>query len=331
MASFSNFHLERLKTFFKGFQINKKMDEEKFLILKKLGKFSKEIKKEILKFSKVGFSDLDIINYIEKKIFEKGYLPAFPCMVCINEVAAHYTIFETPKFFKKSDLVTVDFGISHKGIICDTAISFEIETNKHKKLMEVNKKILDEICSKIKVGTKIFEIGELVSNLAKENNFNSIHNLSGHQISENNLHCGISIPNYNNLDEREIENNMLLAIEPFITYGENKVCDCFNSNILVLKKDTQTRDIIARRILNHIKENYKYLPFSKRWLVKDFINNLDKNRVGFRKQDVLYGVEILKRQEILYEYSALKTIDDKVVSQFEHTIFFFDGKKYIIS
>ena len=310
------------------------MDEikkEDFEILEEVGDFSKRLKKEILKFSKTTFCDFDIIDFVERKIFDKGYLPAFPCMVCINEIAAHKTIFEEKTYFKKSDLVTVDFGVSFKGLICDTAITFEIETNTHKKLIDTTKKVLERVCENILVGTKMNEIGKIVEDGAKKNNFNTIHNLSGHQISKYNLHCGLNVPNYDNQNSSEITNNTIFAIEPFLTYGENRVCDFSNSNILTLKKDFQVRDPIGKKILNYIRENYSNLPFSKRWLTKDFVESIKSENFGFSKKEVVYGIEVLKRAKIIFEYPILKTIDNKCVCQFEHTAVFYDNKKYIIS
>ena len=63
-------------------------------ILKKLGALTKKIRSEVSEIPKVGVDITEIINYVEKRIFDEGYIPAFPCTVSVNEIAAHYTVFD---------------------------------------------------------------------------------------------------------------------------------------------------------------------------------------------------------------------------------------------
>ena len=300
------------------------MDKEKILYV---GSVAKKIRDEVFDMVKVGTTNKDIINYIEKSIFEKGLIPAFPAMIVIDEVAAHYTIFDDEDIvtFKKGDVVNVDFGIKQDGWICDNAFTKEIETENHTKLLKTNKLILDTICEKIKIGTKMWEIGKIVEDISKENGFKPIRNLCGHQIENDELHSPrLSPPNFNNGDENEITPNTLLAIEPFITYGDEIVKAIGHCNILKLESSKPIRDVIGKIVLIHIKKYFPKTPFSKRWLVDDVIKSLDKNRKGFPKQRVLYAVNMLKKNGNLKEYEILSSNNNQIVSQFEHT-FFFDG------
>ena len=289
-------------------------------ILKKLGKLTREIRKEVSKIPKEGVDITEIIDYVEKRIFDEGYLPAFPCTVSINEVAAHYTVFDEGYILKNGDLIKIDFGISENGFCTDNAFTVEIGTQKYKDLMETNKKALDKAMEMINYGVKMGDIGTQIHKLTTEAGFDTIHNLTGHQIGRYKLHAGLSVPNYNNHSEAEVKDNMQFAIEPFLTAGEPKVKSSGPSNILHLIRDKPIRDPIAKKVLMYIKEKYPRLPFSKRWLLD-----------SFDKRKVLYALKLLKAHNIIYEYDALATVDGSFVSQFEDCVVFVNNEKTIIT
>jgi methionyl aminopeptidase len=297
------------------------MSEKELQILLDLGKFTKNLREEAEEIVVEGKTALEIIEFIEDKIFEKGYLPAFPATICINHQAAHFTPFEEEIALKKGDVVKIDFGVSKNGIITDNAFTKEILTENFSKLLKENKDALYEELDKIDVGVKVSEVGKIPFDKAKSCGFDTIHNLSGHQIDINNLHCGITIPNYDNKDNTEIKDNIVLAIEPFFTTKSPIVKAEGKSNILHLKEAKPVRDIIAKKVLDYIKDNFPHLPFSKRWLLKKF-----------EKRKILYALNILKKNNILFEYDILVAEDkDSIISQFEHTVAIVNGKKYIVT
>ena len=303
-------------------------------ILEKLGKLTREIRKEVSTMPKVGMDITEIIDFIEKKIFSHGYLPSFPAMVSVNDMAAHYTVYDKGYVLQKGDVIKIDFGISQDGFMTDNAFTVEIETNKHEKLIQTAKDCLDAAMDVVNVGVSMNDIGEAVNNTAKKNGFNTIHNLSGHQIGQYELHFGLSVPNFANGDKQEVPKNSQFAIEPFVTYGEPKIKGTRLSNIVHLKGDRPVRDPIAKKLLMHIRENFPKQPFSKRWLVQDVIDkNLEgtPNFKGFDLRKVNYGISILKREGGIYEYDELGTIDGEIVAQFEDCVIFNDDQKTIIT
>lgn len=287
-------------------------------ILTKIGKFTKTIREQVTKIPKEGTKLSEIVEFIEKEIFNAGYMPAFPATVCINEIAAHYTFFEEDRILQKGDLVKIDFGIYHKGYISDNAFTLEISTEQYKTLMQKNIEALNKVLNEIQVGTTLNEIGKMVNDIAKANGYNTIHNLCGHEIGKDDLHYGLHIPNYANGSQQQIKENMEIAIEPFFTTGQPLIKNGKPSHILHLKNDIPIRDIIAKKVLTHIKKNYPKLPFSKRWLLKEF-----------DKKQIIYALNLLKKHGIIYEYEILESISGDYISQFEETIYF-DGRKKII-
>ena len=289
-------------------------------ILKKLGKFTSKLKSDVLDIVKMGIDITEIIDLVENSIFDSGYLPAFPCTVCVNEVAAHYTVFDKSYVLEKGDLVKIDFGVSDNGFITDCAFTLEIETDKYKKLMDSNLEALNKALDLARVGTSMSDIGKAVNGIAKRDGFTTIHNLSGHEISRYDLHYGLHVPNYENFDKSPIKDNMELAIEPFFTLGDCRIKVSGNSNILQLEKTGAVRDTTARKVLNYIVDNYSRLPFSKRWLLKEF-----------DKRKVVYALKILKSSGFVYEHDELSTVDGAMVSQFEETVMFYKGEKIVIT
>jgi len=302
-------------------------------LLEELGKYTRQIRKEVSKIPKVGVDIKEIINFVENKIFSKNYLPAFPCTVSVNEMAAHYTVFDEGYILKKGDLIKIDFGISKDGMITDNALTVEVEDNKHEKLMKANLDGLNASVEMINIGVSMSEVGRVVHELAVKEGFNTIQNLSGHQIGKNNLHCGLSVPTYKNGDNKCPKDNEEFAIEPFFTYGCPKVKAAGNSNILHLMKDKPIRDPIAKKVLIFIKENFPKLPFSKRWLLEGMKNEMECFPFDskFSKPRILYALRHLKSTGIIYEYEALATSDGSMVAQYEDAVVFQDGKKVIIT
>ncbi len=311
--------------------MDKKLDLE---ILEEIGKFTNKLRNETYKkFLQEEYSSISqVVEEIEGKIFRARYIPAFPCAVSINEVAAHNTFFDEDYFFKKRDIIKVDFGVSKDGFCTDCAFTVEYKSEEQKKLIEANKEALEKQLKLVDYGVSMSELGDVAETIASQAGFGTIHELSGHQIGWNDLHCGMSVPNYKNNDPRKISENVELAIEPYFTLGTHRIKESVPSNILILHNLKNLRDPLGRKILAYIKENYPCLPFSKRWLVKDFMKRIyPETSAPFTKDELLKGLKSLQREDILYEYPALVSRDGSVNTQFEETVVFVDNKKVIIT
>lgn len=302
-------------------------------LLLQLGKQTHSIKEKVYEKLVEGVDIEGILSFIEIEIFSKGYFPSFPAMISLNDMAAHYTIFDEGKVLKRGDVVKVDFGMSYNGFLTDTAFTVEIGTQNHKTLIDTARACLEQGVESMESGVELRKVGENVDSVAKKHGFNTIHNLSGHQIAQYNLHYGLSIPNYDNGDTTQIPLTCQFAIEPFVTYGDPKVKPVRPSNILQLVKYKPLRDPIAMKLLRHIKNTFPYLPFSKRWLVQELLDTSLKGQVpfkGFDKSKVLYGISILKKHGCIHEYDELGTVDGSIVAQFENCVVFIDGVKTVL-
>jgi methionyl aminopeptidase len=81
----------------------------------KAGKIAAEVREKIKSSISVGSRVLDIAEMVEQSIITRGAQPAFPCNICINSVAAHYTPLPQDDLrIKEGDIVKVDFGVQHR-------------------------------------------------------------------------------------------------------------------------------------------------------------------------------------------------------------------------
>lgn len=282
----------------------------------KAGEISKKVKEYVKTIVKKDAPILEIAEKIESRIKELEGEIAFPTNISIDEVAAHYTpIVNDDK--KATGLIKIDFGVEVNGFIADTAISFDLTEDKiHKEMIELNKFVLEETTKKLKVGSKLKEIGNGISELVeKDGRFKVIRNLTGHGLSKDNIHSGITVSNLRNENNFEL-NDIAIAIEPFLTTGAGEIYEGEKSDIYILENDKTPRDRDARKLLEFIKENYRTKPFCKRWL-----NNAGLTRFNF-------ALSVMAREGILHNFPVLIEKGKKAVSQYEHTVVFSD-KVYI--
>ncbi len=292
------------------------MNQEEIENLLKAGKIAKEVIEYAKSIIKKDTPLLEIANKIDNKILELNAKPAFPVNLSINEVAAH----STPTYndeTKAHSLLKIDIGIHINGHIADTAFSLDLENSEeNKNLIKTAEEARDNALEKINLGVKLRDIGSIIEKTCKKNNVQPIINLSGHSISNYNLHAGITIPNFDNAQEIKISQG-LYAIEPFTTLGVGSVKEGKPSGIYHLQKEGNIRDNFARSVLQFIKEEYKTLPFCARWIYKKF---------GTRG---LLALRQIESSNLLHHYPQLIEKSGKKVAQAEHTVLLTEKEKII--
>jgi len=280
------------------------VDKEKIL---KAGKIASQIREEARGFIKKGMLLIEISDKIESRILELGGKPAFPTCLSVDSVAAHATPAHDDKRIA-AGLLKIDMGVHIDGWIADTAFSIDLENSEeNKKLILASEKALEDAIKTAKLGAQLRELGKAIYKAIDSLGFSPIVNLSGHSVERWILHAGVSIPNFDNKNNKPLDLG-LYAIEPFSTNGNGKVYDGKNSGIYRLVDDRNIRNPLAREILKFIVEEYNTLPFCSRWLVKKF---------GTK---ALIGLKQLEENENLQGYHVLMEASGKKVAQTEHTI-----------
>lgn len=258
---------------------------------------------------KVGVSYREIAEKIEEKIINLGGKPAFPVDVSVNYIAAHdHPTYNDKRKIMKGDVVKLDIGVHVNGAVTDTAVTVETGSSKYAKLIKASEDALKEAIKLVKPGVRIREIGKKIQEVIQKNGFSPIKNLSGHGVNLYEVHTDPTIPNFDNGNEKTLEKNMIIAIEPFATTGQGKVTEGRPSEVygLVFKKNV--RNMFDRKVLEYLEKNYKTLPFSAGSLIKEF---------GIR---VKYALKNLEREEIIKKYCVLPEVSKGIVSQAEHTL-----------
>ena len=252
---------------------------------------------------------LDIAEKIESKIKELGGGIAFPVNISINENAAHYTPDIADNIvLKVDDLVKIDIGVHCNGYIWDSAFTVCIGQKTHP-LIEASERSLEEALKLIKPGTKVYEISEVVEDTINDLGLNPIHNLCGHGLEQYNQHALPTIPNGKNTIKDEIEAGQAIAMEVFTTDGVGMVKESSPVLIYKYRQEKPVRLLEARQILKKAKDDFKSLPFTKRWLT----NVMTPIKIDF-------ALKQLMDVDALIGYPVLKEETNRKVAQTEETI-----------
>lgn len=258
----------------------------------------------------------EVANKVEEFIREKGAIPAFPVNISLNEVAAHYTPDANNKETFKEDLVKIDVGVCVNGAIGDTAATIDL-SGKYDDMIKAVEEAREEAIKIIKPGVQLRKIGSVIEKTIKKYGFVPIKNLSGHGLSEYSIHSKFSIPNYDNGDERVIEEGDYVAIEPFATTGEGIVVESTHAEIFSLIKHKPIRDPVGREILKQM-QIYKTLPVSTRYF-------------NFPKFKIDLAIRTMKRLEMIHLYPVLIEKTKNPVAQAEHTLYVTNNNAIVLT
>jgi methionyl aminopeptidase len=252
---------------------------------------------------------IDLIEEIEGLIREKGAKPSFPCNISINNIAAHYT---SPSFdetiIKEGDVVKVDFGCHIDGGISDQAFT-AVFNEDLEKLEEAAAEALQNVIDNIKPGVETNVLGGIAEETIKKYGYLPVSNLSGHKLEKWLLHGDKTIPEVKLPSGDIIEEGEVYAMEVFATTGLGTVHDTPNVYIYrVQPLRIPLRNKLARKMMGYCVNEYRTLPFAKRWLVKEF---------GFK---VRLAIRELTMKKIFYEYHPLADKKGSHIAQKEHTL-----------
>ncbi len=275
------------------------------------GKIAAEVREKAKKSVKPGSSLNELAEMIEHEIKGRGAEPAFPCNICINSVAAHYTpTLEDESVVKEGDIVKVDFGVHINGFIVDTAITVSFNIN-YDPMVRAAEIMLQEALSTIRAGVRAGEVGRAVQNTAQRLGFKPIINLSGHAIAPYMVHAGLSIPNTYSPGTPELKAGQVYAIEPFATTlkGAGIVTNGPETNIFSLVARKPVGDASLNRLVEKVWSRFRTLPFTYRQIK-------DLGEQGWLKS----AVKTLLQKHVLRGYPMLVEARNEFVAQAEHTV-----------
>jgi len=212
---------------------------EEIEILREGGKRLAEILSILGGLVKPGISALFLEEEAQRLIKEGGDTPAFlgykpqgakrpfPAALCvsINDEIVHGIPNETEKILREGDIVSLDFGIAHRGLITDAAITVAVGAidDEAKELMDVTKKALDAGIKSALPGNTIGDIGDAISSVVKTSPFSLADDLVGHGVGYA-VHEDPYVPNFGIKGEGEkLIPGLVIALEPMVNIGKSGI------------------------------------------------------------------------------------------------------------
>lgn len=214
-----------------------KYSEKEIEILKEGGKRLAHILNVLGENCVPGMVAKELDSLAEKMILKNGDIPVFknykpvgadypfPASLCvsINDVVAH----GIPKdeILKEGDVVSLDLGLRHNGLVVDSAISVIVGkgSEREQKLLEVTKIALEIGIDKCRHGARINDIGVAIEKYVKSEGFTVVDILCGHAVGKE-IHSEPIIPHVDMGEKGEkIKVGMVLAIEPHISMGSGQI------------------------------------------------------------------------------------------------------------
>ncbi len=284
------------------------LTDEKFEKHREAGEILAQVRDETADRVEVGASHLEVAEYAEDRIRELGGEPAFPVNISIDEEAAHATPEPGDDSTFGEEMINLDIGVHVDGWLADTAVTVDLSGNPE--LAEAPAEALEAALEVIEPGIHTGEIGAEIESVIDGYGYNPVVNLSGHGLGHWEQHTDPNIPNRAVEQGIEIEVGDTLAIEPFATDGGGKVNEGSDEEIFSLEREASVRNRDARQALEQIVEEFKTLPFARRWL--------DTRRAEM-------ALRRLEQQGVVHGYPVLKEDDGFLVSQKEHTIIVTEG------
>lgn len=213
--------------------------KEDIAILREGGKRHAFILKELSKMVVPGASTKDIDDAAFKMITEGGDTPAFlnykpygakrsfPASLCVsvNDAVVHGIPNEVPYILKEGDIVTLDLGLVHKGLITDMAVTLPVGKidMEAAKLLKATKQALVLGVAAAKGGNTTGHIGEAIELFIAPQGYGIVEELAGHGVGYK-VHEDPYVPNYGVAGEGEaLVPGMVIAIEPIINEGTEKI------------------------------------------------------------------------------------------------------------
>lgn len=215
--------------------------EAEIKILQEAGRRHSEIIRHVASFVAPGISTQKLDDIAKEKISEYGDIASFlgytpegvsypyPASICIsiNDEVVHGIPGE--RVLQEGDIVTLDLGLTHRGLIVDSAITVPVGeiSLEAKNLLSVTRESLNRGIAAATVGNTTGDIGHAIESFIKKSGkkYGIIRILSGHGVGYQ-VHEDPYIPNYGKPGRGDrLISGMVIAIEPMITCGSEDVYD----------------------------------------------------------------------------------------------------------
>lgn len=157
----------------------------------------------------------------------RGAKRPYPAALCVsvNNEIVHGIPNENPLILQEGDIVTLDLGLVHEGLITDSAITVPVGkvSDENRKLMEHCKEALYLGIKQARGGNHVGDIGYAIESYIKPMGYGLSEGLAGHGVGYK-VHEDPFVPNEGRPGQGEkLVPGMVIAIEPMVTLGSSKI------------------------------------------------------------------------------------------------------------
>ncbi len=157
----------------------------------------------------------------------RGAKRPYPAALCVsvNNEIVHGIPNENPMILQEGDVVTLDLGLVHGGLITDSAITVGVGnvSDENRKLMEHCREALYLGIKEAKGGNHVGDIGFAIESFVRPLGYGLSEGLAGHGVGYK-VHEDPFVPNEGRPGQGEkLIPGMVIAIEPMITLGSSKI------------------------------------------------------------------------------------------------------------
>jgi len=129
------------------------------------------------------------------------------------------------KILFEGDIVTLDLGLTYKGLITDAAITVPVGRidKRAEELVSATKEALNKGITAMRVKGHIGDIGDAIMQVAIKHGFGIVEGLSGHGVGYS-VHEEPFVPNRAKRGEGpELRPGLVIAIEPMFSLGSREI------------------------------------------------------------------------------------------------------------
>lgn len=157
----------------------------------------------------------------------EGALRPYPATLCvsINDEIVHGIPNESVKTLKEGDIVGLDLGLTHEGVIVDAAITVPVGDvdDETQRLLQATEESLAAGIAQAKPGNHMGDISHAIQEVIERAGFKVVRELGGHGVGDR-VHEDPFIPNFGHAGTGpELTLGMVLALEPISTAGKASV------------------------------------------------------------------------------------------------------------
>jgi methionyl aminopeptidase len=170
----------------------------------------------------------------------RGARRPFPAALCvsINDEIVHGIPNEVERIIRQGDIVSLDLGLVHNGLITDSAVTVPAGAidDEARKLLDVARVALAKGCEVAKPGATIGDIGAAISEVVKESGFTLAAGLAGHGVGFD-VHEDPFVPNFGKRGKGDkLVPGLVIAIEPMVNTGKPGIRE-INDGYTIKTKD----------------------------------------------------------------------------------------------